>query len=96
MGSERKTILYQCTGTQERFGFGYTEGHKYLIYDMGEELHLSFQEAVGKYGNENVQIHPTDGSICPDCCDIAVTLGKLRKHGINVVEIIQQLKSKNS
>ena len=97
MERDKKIELYPCTGTQERLGFGYPEGHKNLIYDEnGDELFLSYEEAVKKYGEQNLKNMSPTGSICPDCCDVAVTLSGLRKHGINVVEMIEQLKSKNS
>jgi hypothetical protein len=75
---ERYT-LYPCCGTKDRLGFGYEDGHTFLVYDDGEK-YMSLEEAQNKYGQENIEIHPRDGSICPSCCDVAVHLSGLRRH----------------
>jgi hypothetical protein len=84
MSPENKT-LYPCTGTKDRLGIGYEEKHVYLVYIDGVEQYLTYDQAIEKFGMESVEVHPRDGTICPECTDLVLSISQIsKKHGVDL------------
>lgn len=95
MRENEKHTLYPCTGTQDRLGVGPEKGHVFLVYDRGRPQYLSLEEAQTVYGADGVEVHPKDGTICPECCGIAVRRSRLQAQGIDVNQVVEVEKNQD-